>query len=136
MRYFVFVLGVTFALLASVADSTTNAVTLQGRVIPASGSGTNLTFKTESGTIYKLLRTAQSEALFLDTNLHTKILLLKGNIVPQKRAFEVTGNLHSMKDGKVNELYYYCDICSIKSSIPGPCQCCRQPVRLVEEPAK
>jgi hypothetical protein len=127
-----------FGSLCLLADqsSTNDVVTLQGGVIPVPGAGTNLNFKTETGATYRLLRTPYSEALFLDTNLHTKILLLKGKILRDKKAFEVTGNLHSIKDGKVQDLYYYCDICSIASSIPGLCQCCREPVRLVEEPAK
>ena len=93
-------------------------------------------FKTESGAFYSLVRTPLSEALLTDTNLHSKILVLKGRAFPKSQLFEVTGNLHSLRDGKLNELYYYCDICSIKGSVPGPCLCCREPVHLVEEPAK
>ena len=93
-------------------------------------------FKTENGAFYSLVRTRMSEALLADTNLHSKVLLLKGRVFPKTQLFEVTGNLHSLRDGKLNELYYYCDICSIKSSTPGPCMCCREPVHLVEEPVK
>jgi hypothetical protein len=116
--------------------ATNGIVVLEGRVAPAPGSGTNLLFKADGGAIYSLLRTAPAEALFLDTDLHSKVLLLKGKVVPDKRTFEVTGNLHSVKDGKVHKLYYYCDVCSITSTIPGLCQCCREPVKLVEEPEK
>ena len=80
-----------------------------------------------------------SLALFVDTNLQSKSLLLKGRVqAGTQRAgtqrFEVTGNLRSIRDGKIHELYYYCDICAIKGSDPGPCMCCREPVYLVEEP--
>ena len=44
--------------------------------------------------------------------------------------------IKQLHNGKLNELYYYCDICSIKSSSPGPCMCCREPVHLVEDPVK
>jgi len=93
-------------------------------------------FKTENGAFYSLVRTPMSEALLTDTNLHSKVLLLRGRAFPKTQLLEVTGNLHSLRDGKVNELYYYCDICSIKSSAPGSCMCCREPVHLVEEPVK
>ena len=93
-------------------------------------------FRTESGAFYSLVRTPLSEALLTDTNLHSKNLVLKGRTFPKSQLFEVTGNLHSIRDGKLNELYYYCDICSIKGSVPGPCLCCREPVHLVEEPVK
>jgi len=91
-------------------------------------------FKSDSGFLYSLARTSLSEALLTDTNLLGKTFLLKGRIFPRTQIFEVTGNVHTLKAGKVFELFYYCDICSIKSSVPGPCMCCREPVHLVEEP--
>jgi hypothetical protein len=114
--------------------SVEQAANLKGKVVLLPGPGTNLVFKTDQAA-YKLLRTPLSEALFVDTNLHTKVLLLKGKAAPNKD-FEITGNLRSIKDGKTNELFYYCDICSIASSAPGLCQCCREPVLLREEPVK
>jgi hypothetical protein len=105
---------------------------LQGRIAQTAGTGTNLVFRTDSGVSYNLKRTHASEALFLDTNLWSKVLLLTGKI--EDKALEVTGNLHSVKDGKVNDLFYYCDVCSISSSVPGLCQCCREPTVLTEKP--
>jgi hypothetical protein len=117
--------------------SSTNAATVEfkGKLVPfAEGSREPVKFKTESGAVYTLISNRMSSALFIDTNLQTKTLLLKGRVLPNTRSFEVTGNLRSIRDGKVHELYYYCDICSIKGSDPGPCMCCREPVHLVEEP--
>ncbi len=138
MRWYWLLAGVCLFLVSSnFADSasTNGLITLQGHVTRLTGSGTNLNFKTDGGANYKLLRTREAESLFLDPNLYTKVLLLKGRVTPDKKGFAVTGNLHSITDGKVNELYYYCDVCSIKSSTPGLCQCCREPVKLVEEPS-
>lgn len=108
-------------------------VELKGRVAQTPGQ-TNLTFRTEEGPVYQLKRDSMSEALYADTNLHSKVLLLKGRVIPDKNTFQVTGNLHSIKDGKRHELFYYCDICAITTSIPGLCLCCREPVELREEP--
>jgi hypothetical protein len=36
----------------------------------------------------------------------------------------------------VHDLYYFCDICAIKSLTQEVCACCQEPVRLVEEPVK
>jgi hypothetical protein len=91
-------------------------------------------FKADSGQCYSLVRTPKAEALFVDTNLHRKVLLVNGRVFPKTQLLEVTGNLHSISGGRTNELYYYCDICSIDTSFPGPCLCCRELVRLVEEP--
>ena len=82
-----------------------------------------------------LVSNRMSSALFIDTNFQAKTLLLRGRVLPERR-FDVTGNLRSVRDGKVNELYYYCDICAIKGIDPGPCMCCREPVHLMEGPVK
>jgi hypothetical protein len=92
-------------------------------------------FKTDDGTYYTLMRTELSEALFVDARLREKELLLKGHAFPRTGIFEVT-NMKSIKDGVVYDLYYYCDVCNIKTVSPGPCMCCQGPVRLVEESLK
>ena len=109
-------------------------VELRGRPVPMKEPVTHAAFRTESGDIYTLVSNRMSSALFLDPNLQAKTLVLGGRVLPATRTFEVTRNLRSIRDGKVHELYYYCDICSIPGSDPGPCMCCREPVHLVEEP--
>jgi len=89
--------------------------------------------RTEQGTVYTLVSNRMSSALFIDTNLLGKTLVLKGRVMLDRKSFEVTGNLRSQRDGKIHKLYYYCDICSIEGIDPGPCMCCRDPVHLVEE---
>ncbi|MEY2408712.1 MAG: hypothetical protein QOF48_1382 [Verrucomicrobiota bacterium] len=112
----------------------TNAISMeiQGRW-QANTASHPAQFQTDGGAVYLVVSNRMSSALFVDTNLQSKILLLKGRMVPGSGHFELTGNLRSLRDGKIHELYYYCDICSIKGSEPGPCMCCREPVRLVEE---
>ncbi|MBI4325048.1 MAG: hypothetical protein HY674_07260 [Chloroflexi bacterium] len=91
-------------------------------------------FKAKDGNVYTLLRTKQSEALFVDQRLLNKELIVKGRVFPQTQILEVTGNLQSIREGVVNDLYYYCDICAITTVAPGPCLCCQAPVELVERP--
>ncbi len=118
--------------LSGTATSNASGKEIKGQLVPSSQP---LKFKTDSGTVYTLVSNRTSSALFIDTNLQTKTLLLKGKVLPDRR-LEVTGNLRSIHEGKVRELYYYCDICAIKGIDPGPCMCCREPVHLVEEPVK
>lgn len=116
------------------AETNRAFVELRGRLVPMKEPVTHAALRTESGEIYTLISNRMSSALFLDTNLQAKTLVLGGRVLPATRTFEVTRNLRSIRDGKVHELYYYCDICSIPGSDPGPCMCCREPVHLVEEP--
>ena len=92
-------------------------------------------FKTTNGVYYTLLRTALSEALFADERLREKELLLTGYALPKSQIFDVT-KMKSIRKGVVCDLYYYCDVCAVRTVAPGPCVCCRAPVELVEEPMK
>ena len=111
-------------------------IELRGKLVAIKPPVTHAAFRTESGEIYTLLSNRTSSALFLDTNLQSRTLLLGGRMLLGTRTFELTRNLRSIREDKVYELYYYCDICSIKGSEPGPCMCCRDAVHLVEEPVK
>jgi len=92
-------------------------------------------FKTTAGTFYTLLRTKLSETLFVDEQVRKKELILRGHVLPKTQIFEMTG-MKSVRNGVVYDLYYYCDVCAIKTLSPGPCMCCQGPVQLVEQPLK
>jgi hypothetical protein len=90
--------------------------------------------KTRDGTLYTLLDTLQSEALFLDKRLREKELIVKGRVFPKSQLLEAN-SLQSVRNGRIYDLYYYCFTCSIKSITPRECACCQQPVELMEVPA-
>jgi hypothetical protein len=89
-------------------------------------------FKTTDGTFYTLLRTKWSEGLFVDKRLQGKELILRGKVLPKTQIFDMTA-MRSVRNGVVFDLYYYCDICAIKTLAPGPCMCCQGPVELTEK---
>lgn len=89
-------------------------------------------FKTADGGYYTLIRNRFSEGLFSDETLRKRELILHGRVLPKTQIFEVTGGMREVRNGKLYELYYWCDICSIKSVAPGQCMCCQQPVELRE----
>lgn len=91
-------------------------------------------FRSNDGVFYTLLRTKLSEALFVDERLRKKELIVKARVFPKTQLLEVMGNLKSVENGIVNDLYYYCDICVIQTVAPGKCLCCQEPVELVEKP--
>jgi hypothetical protein len=92
-------------------------------------------FRTTNGVYYTLLLTKLSEALFADERVREKELLLTGNVLPKSQILDVTA-MKSIRNGVVYDLYYYCDICAIRTVAPGPCVCCQAPVELVEKPFK
>jgi hypothetical protein len=90
-------------------------------------------FQARDGTCYTLLRSKFSEAIFLDEQLRKKELVLEARLFPKSQILEVTA-LRSFGDGKVQDLYYYCTVCSIKAVSPEPCACCQGPMELREGP--
>jgi hypothetical protein len=43
-----------------------------------------------------------------------------------------TIKVQSVKDGKLYDIYYFCDICSIRAYTPGLCPCCRNELEFRE----
>jgi hypothetical protein len=91
-------------------------------------------FRTEDGEYYTLLETKLSVALFKDPLLKSRQLRLKGRVYPGTRVLDVT-LIQSVKEGRIHDVYYWCDICSIKSVVPGECMCCQQEVEYREQPS-
>ena len=90
-------------------------------------------FRTTNGVYYTLLEGKFSQALFQDERVRAKELLLKARLLPQSHLLELT-YFHSIKNGAVQNLYYYCEICAIATVSPETCACCQAPVELVEKP--
>ena len=105
---------------------------LHGAHLPASHAHV-YGFKTLEGVFYTLLRTKNSEAFFADERIRRKELIVKGRVFPNSNVLDATP-LRTVVDGVVFDLYYYCEICSIKTVIPGECMCCQEPVVLMVKP--
>ena len=82
---------------------------------------------------YTLYRNAASEALFVDKRFKERELRLFGRIFPSSSVLEVSRFLW-YKDGKLMDVYYWCQVCSIRGVDPGPCACCQAKVELREAP--
>ncbi len=78
-----------------------------------------------------IVRTAQSEALFVDERFSKHTLILSGRIFPETALLEVSG-WQWERGGRIYEVYYWCDVCAIRGFDPGPCACCQAPVVLRE----
>lgn len=90
-------------------------------------------FKTAEGTVFTLLRTKNSEAFFADERVRAKELIVRGRLFPGTCILDATP-LRTVREGKIYDLYYWCDICAIKTVVPGECMCCQKQVELTETP--
>ena len=92
-----------------------------------------LALVTDDGKIYPLVKDDGSRMYFKDARLQGRPMRLTGRLVPGSELLQVV-NVHSYKDGKLHEVFYWCDICSIRGYELHKCDCCGGPMALREEP--
>ena len=89
----------------------------------------------DDGKIYPLVKDDGGRMFFKDARLQGRPMRLTGRLVPGSELLQVV-NVHSYKDGKLHDVYYWCDICSIRRQEAGICECCGAPMVLKEEPLR
>src|SRR5215470_8928310 len=94
-----------------------------------------LALQADDGKIYPLVKDDGSRMFFKDERLLNRPMQLTGRPVPGTNLLQVV-NVHSIVKGELNEVYYWCDICSIRRSEKKICDCCGGPMELKEEPVK
>ncbi len=90
--------------------------------------------KTSQGKIYPFLPLDTSAAIWMDERIRQRELQVTARTFPNTDFIEVI-KLQSWRDGKLHDLYYFCDVCYISSHKPGPCECCQDPFQFRETPA-
>lgn len=82
---------------------------------------------TDDGKVYTLVKDPGSRMFFQDKELLNRPMRLTGKLIPGSTLLQVI-NVHSYKDGKLHEVYYWCDICTIRRYEGGACECCGGPM--------
>lgn len=90
--------------------------------------------RTSAGQILTFLPTDTAAAVYDDVRIRERELLVTARPIAGTSFIEVI-KLQSVRNGKVYDLFYYCDVCNISTHKPGPCVCCQEPVVFHEEPA-
>lgn len=122
--------------------------TFSGKVVPLSGlleergvkldadaAAQWLALASDDGSVYPLVKDNGSRMLFKDARLRQQPLRLTGRLVPGTQLLQVFV-VYSNRDGQAREVYYWCDVCSIRRTEPNDCDCCGGPLELREDPPK
>ena len=120
----------------------------KGKVVPLSGLvekfGSKLdpeaaphwlALSAEDGKIYPLIRDEGARMFFKDPRLLNRPMRLTGRLLPASQLLQVV-EVHSYHQGELHEVYYWCDVCSIKRFENKICDCCGGPMELRETPVK
>jgi hypothetical protein len=91
-----------------------------------------LALAADDGTIYPLIKDDGARMFFKDPQLLNRPMRLTGRLLPKSQLLQVV-EVHSLHEGKLHEVYYWCDVCSIKRFEKKTCDCCGGPMRLREE---
>jgi hypothetical protein len=91
--------------------------------------------KTAEGKFYPFLPVDTAAAIWMDGRFRERDLQVTVRIFPTTDCIEAI-KFQSWRDGKLHDLYYFCDICNIGSHKPGPCECCQEPFEFRETPSE
>ena len=130
------------------ADEPEKPPTFTGKVVPLSevlpkaGSRLDadaapywLALVTEDGKVYPIIKDDGGRRFFKDERLRNRPLQVTGRTVKNTSLLQVL-SVHSLKDGKPHEIFYWCDICAIKRHELNACECCGGPMELREVPVE
>jgi hypothetical protein len=107
-----------------------------GAKLDADAATSWLALVTDDGKIYPLIKDDGSRMFFKDTRLLNRPMRLTGRLLPGSQLLQVVEVHSSSPKNERQEVYYWCDICSIKRYEKKLCDCCGAPMELREEPVK
>jgi hypothetical protein len=151
-RAFVLVIGWTFFAGENPSDQAApkteefQLVAVEGEVVPfraaleqqlgiklaGSEADRMLAMKTKQGRLLTILPTRNARIFYLDSVMQKRRVQITARIYDRTEGLQVI-DVHTIKEGKLYEVYYWCGICAIKSYARLPCECCQEPVELREE---
>lgn len=119
-------------------------VIVRGRVVCLSEEGKPLTgdcpdaptlfgFEGNDGKFYKFLPEDTATAMFVDRRVRARELQIVAVARP-KDHLEII-KIQSVREGRLYDLYYFCEVCNITTYAPGLCMCCREEMEFRETPA-
>jgi hypothetical protein len=105
-----------------------------GAKLDADASPYWLALLSDDGKIYPLIKDDGSRMFFQDPRLLNRPMRLTGRLLSGSPLLQVV-EVHSYNSkNELQEVYYWCDICSIKRFEKKLCDCCGAPMELREVP--
>lgn len=142
--------AVALSPLVPAADSPSQVKTeeYRGKVIPLAGVLEKLGARLDAdaapywlalagddGKVYPLVKDPGARMFYKDKRLLDRPMRLTGRLMPGTQMLQVLG-VHSYLKGELHEVYYWCEVCSIRRNEQGICECCGGPMELREVPVK
>ena len=123
-------------------------VELKGKVVPladlvaktgskldADADPVSLVLVADDGKVYTLVKDGGARLFFKDKALLNRPMKLTGRLLPGSQILQVA-SVNTIVKGQLCEVYYWCDICSIRRGEKMVCECCGGPMELHEDPIR
>jgi hypothetical protein len=95
-----------------------------------------LALVTDDGKVYPLIKDAGSRVFFNDPHVLNRPMRIAGRLFQDTHLLQVI-SVNSYIKGELQDIYYWCDVCSIRrSEKQTQCDCCGGPMELREIPLK
>lgn len=94
-----------------------------------------LALATDDGKLLPILPTDSALVFYRDGRNQQRKMRLRARVY-EKTPGLLLLTVRSVKDGEPHEIYYWCNVCSIKHFWDKPCECCQGPLEYREEPAE
>ena len=104
----------------------------RGDVVGCTEGAANFGLVSPDGKRYRFLSTDSSTAMFTDARVRQRDLQITAKLLPGDKLEIVT--VQSIREGKLYDIYYFCELCNVRAYAPGPCPCCRAELEFRETP--
>ncbi|MFL6214283.1 MAG: hypothetical protein ACJ74J_10380 [Blastocatellia bacterium] len=102
-------------------------------VLRCNEPGVRYAFLDKNSKRHDFSATDASAAIFTDLRVRQRELQITAQLTA-KNQLELI-RVQSIREGKLYDLYYFCELCNIRAYAPGLCPCCRNEMEFRETPA-
>jgi hypothetical protein len=107
-----------------------------GAKLDPDAAPTSLVLVGDNGKTYPLIKDDGSRLFYKDDVLLNREMRLTGRLIPGSQLLQVVAVQSYNKKDELCDVYYWCDICSIRRGEKMKCECCGGPMELREVPLK
>jgi hypothetical protein len=102
-------------------------------LLGGNGPGVRYALSDNGGKLHDFSSIDASAAIFTDQRVRQRELQVTAQSTV-KHQLEII-RVQSIREGKLYDLYYFCELCNIRAYAPGLCPCCRNEMEFRETPA-
>jgi len=96
------------------------------------GDDARFSLKSKDGKQYLFVAGDPETSIFTDSRVRQRDLQITAKLHPESRLELI--KVQSVREGKLYDLYYFCELCNIRAYGPGLCPCCRNELEFRETP--